>query len=138
MRAVAGPAVTAGGTATFTVTMTDQNLNANFTPIVNSGTISSGACTTSPCVVRVTGMREGIVVLIISAGNVEDLAGNTNSLTAAATLTAQASSLSINSLDMITSSIASNYPVSGSCEPSQGDVSVTIGTPEVTQTGGVL
>ena len=131
----AGPTVAVGGEATFTITITDQNLNANFTPTTSSGTVTSGACTTASCPVTVTGFNSGSLTLTVATGEVTDLAGNTNGVMASVNLTVSASDLSVSSLPMATSLNAANYTVSGNCESTQGDVTVTVGTPNVTQTG---
>ena len=131
----AGPTVAVGGEATFTITITDQNLNANFTPTTSSGTVTSGACTTASCPVTVTGFNSGSLTLTVATGEVTDLAGNTNGVMASDNLTVSASDLSVSSLPMATSLNAANYTVSGNCESTQGDVTVTVGTPNVTQTG---
>ena len=131
----AGASATVGGNAHFTITMTDSNLDANFTPTVNSGTVSSGACTASPCAVTVTGFSQGTLTLTVASGDVADLAGNTNTSLASADLSALTSNLSVNPLPMATSLNAAIYPVSGTCESTQGNISLTIGTPDTTKTG---
>ena len=130
----AGASATVGGSAHFTITMTDSNLDANFTPTVNSGTVDTGACTASPCAVTVVGFSQGTLTLTVASGDVADLAGNTNTSLANADLTVITSNLSVNPLPMATSLNAAIYPVSGSCESTQEDVTVTIGTPDTTKT----
>ena len=76
----------------------------------------------------------GNLDLEVSSGAVIDAAGNTNILSSTASLNVGASNLSItSSLPMATSLNASNYPVSGICESTQGNVTVTIGTPNVSE-----
>ena len=118
--------------------MTDGNSFAPFTPQASQGTVtsdqSSGQCSSSPCQVTVSGVNVGNLNLVVSSGAVIDAAGNANILSSTASLNVGASNLSItSSLPMATSLNASNYPVSGICESTQGNVTVTIGTPNVSE-----
>ena len=125
-----------GDDAIFTIIVTEGNSFTPFTPQVNRGAITSGQCSSSPCQVTVSGANVGSLNLIVSSGTVIDAAGNTNILSSTASLNVRASNLSVNSLPRATSLNASSYPVSGSCESTQGSVTVTIGTPNIAKTVG--
>jgi acyl dehydratase len=130
----AGSGITQGDTATFTITATDGNpLTLSFMPTASSGTISSGACTSSPCSVTVVGADSGTLTLSVAQGAVVDWAGNENAAVSA-NLNVTATTLAIASAPMATSLNAASYPVSGSCDTGKGDVIITAGTPNVSQT----
>gem|GEM_PF-6804512 len=75
----AGSDVTLGTDATFTVTVTEATSFADFTPTTSNGTVSSGACSSSPCTVTVTGIDLiGPLTLSVAIAGVADAAGNTN------------------------------------------------------------
>ena len=121
-----------GNQVTFTITVNDGSSFAPFTPQSSQGTITSGQCSSSPCQVTVSGTSVGSLNLVVPSGTVVDAAGNTNILSSTASLNVRASNLSIISpLPMATSLNASNYQVSGNCESTQGNVTVTIGIPNV-------
>ena len=130
---VAGPNIIQGDDATFTITVNDGSSFTPFTPQVSQGTITSGSCSASPCQVTVSGTSVGNLNLIVYSGTVVDAAGNANLSTATNSLSIRASNLSVNSLPMATSLNANNYMVSGNCEPTHGNVTVTIGTPNVSE-----
>ena len=123
--------VIVGSEATFTITVTDGNSFSPFSPTVNSGNINSGNCSSSPCTVTVSDSTEGVLSLIVPVGVITDAAGNTNTSLASDSLTVNSSNLSVNELSLASSLNANNYPVSGSCEASQGNVNIVIGTPNV-------
>ena len=131
---VAGSDIIQGDDAIFTVTVTDGSSFIPFTPYASQGTITSDQCSSSPCQVIVSGAITGNLNLIIYSGGVVDAAGNANLATITESLTIRASNLSINSpLPRATSLNASNYMISGNCESTQGNVTVTAGTPNVSE-----
>ena len=131
---IAGSNIIQGDDATFTLTVSDGGSFVPFTPYVSQGTITSGQCSVSPCQVTVSGAITGNLNLIIYSGGVVDAAGNANLATITESLTIRASNLSINSpLPRATSLNASNYMISGNCESTQGNVTVTAGTPNVSE-----
>ena len=129
----AGSNIIVGDDATFTVTITEGNSFTPFTPSVSSGTVSSGTCQSSPCTVTVSEVLQGNLTLTVAVGAIEDIAGNTNTAPASANLSVGASGLSVNSVDTVTSLNANNYEVSGNCESTQGNVTVTAESPEVSE-----
>ncbi len=131
---VAGSDVVQGDDASFTVTVTDGTSFTSFTPSVSSGTVSSGACSSSPCSVTVSGASAGALTLTVAIGAVVDAAGNSNAAAASDSLNVGATTLSVTSAPTGTSLNASSYPVSGACDAGQGDVTITIGTPNVSAT----
>ncbi len=74
----AGASIAEGNSAIFTVTVSDGNSFIPFTPIVSLGTVSSGACSQTPCQVIVDGATVGTLTLTVNVGDVVDVAGNTN------------------------------------------------------------
>ena len=128
-----GGNITAGVTASFIITVTDVNFeNASYTPTINqaSATLNPTACTTNPCSLTVSGATSGTLTLTVAANSVTDSVSNTGpSSLVSSTLSVGGSSLSVDSLDMVTSANAASYMVSGNCENSQGSVTVTAGTP---------
>ena len=122
-----------GSEANFTITVTEANSFASFTPIVSSGNITSGECSSSPCLVTVSEPAEGSLNLLVSMGSVVDAVGNANTAEVSASLTVRSSSLSINTLDTVTSLNADNYTISGNCELNQGEVTVTAESPQASK-----
>ena len=117
-----------GNDASFTITVTDDSDFIAFTPEVSSGSVTSGACLSSPCSVVVSGALAGTLTLTVAAGGVVDAAGNANTAEASDSLTVIATTLSVTSAPMGTSLNAASYPVSGNCVASQGTVTVTVET----------
>ncbi len=130
----AGANIIQGDDATFTVTVTDGSSFTSFTPVSSSGVVSSSACSLSPCTVIITGASAGTLTLTVGEGLVIDEAGNSNLIASEDNLNVQATSLSIASTPVGTSLNALSYPVSGNCDANQGDVTITIGTPDVSST----
>ena len=132
-----GGNITEGSNATFTITVTDANFgNASYTPTINqnSATLNPTACTTNPCLLTVSGATSGSLILTVAANSVTDSVSNTGpSSLVSSTLSVGASSLDVDSLGMATSANAATYMVSGNCENSQGSVTVTAGTPNVSE-----
>ena len=119
-----------GNNASFTVVVTDDSDFIAFTPEVSSGSgdVTSGACSSSPCSVVVSGTTAGTLTLTVAVGAVVDAAGNVNTAEASDSLTVIATTLSVTSAPMGTSLNATSYPVSGNCDVGQGDVTVTVET----------
>ena len=135
---VAGLDIIQGDDAIFTITVNDGSSFDPFTPQASQGTLtsdqSSGQCSSSPCQVTVSGASVGSLNLVVPSGAVVDAAGNANVSTVMDSLSISASNLSVTDpLPMATSLNASNYSVSGNCESTQGNVTVTIGTPNVSK-----
>ena len=133
--------ITVGSSATFTVTVTDENLdNFNYTPTLNpiqsSATLNPSSCTTNPCSLTVTGAIEGNLRLLVGANSVTDSASNTgpSSVVRSTVITVGASSLSVDSLDVVTGANAADYEISGDCDSTQGSVTITVGTPNASET----
>ena len=124
----AGSDIIQGGEeAIFTITITDGSSFTPFNPTISSGVIISEPCSISPCQIRVSEANPGNLSLTVNQGVVIDAAGNTNLLTVTESLNVRASNLSIDSSPYVTSSNAHGYvEVSGGCESSQSDVSITI------------
>ena len=133
----AGPDTFFGGEATFTVVIAEGNSFTSFTPSVSSGSVSSAPCASSPCTVTVSGVAQGVLSLTVPVGTVEDIAGNTNTASASANLAVGVSSLSVEVLDSVTSLNAEDYVISGNCESTQGNVTVTASSPQVLKLWGV-
>ncbi len=123
-----------GDDAVFTVTVNDESSFLGFTPTSSSGTISSGACSLSPCTVTVTGASVGELTLTVAVGTVVDAGGNSNLEAESDSLNVMATTLSITSAPVGTSLNALLYPVSGNCDTGQGDVVVTVGAPNESST----
>ena len=121
-----GGDITEGSNASFTVVVTDDSDFVAFIPEVSSGSVTSGACSSSPCSVVVSGTLVGTLTLTVAAGDVVDAAGNANTAEASDSLTVIATTLSVTSALMGTSLNAASYPVSGNCDVGQGDVTVTV------------
>ena len=69
-----------GDDANFTITVTDDSDFRAFTPEVSNGSITSGACLSSPCSVVVSGASIGMLTLTVAVGAVVDAAGNANTV----------------------------------------------------------
>ena len=125
-----------GSNASFTVVVTDDSDFVAFTPEVSSGSgsVTSGACSNSPCSVVVSGTKAGTLTLTVAAGDVVDAAGNANTAEASDSLNVGATTLSVTSAPMGTSLNAASYEVIGTCVASQGIVTVTVGMPDVSKT----
>ena len=121
-----GGDITEGSNASFTVVVTDDSDFVAFTPEVSSGSVTSGACSSSPCSVVVSGALVGTLTLTVAVGAVVDAAGNANTAEASNSLTVIATTLSVTSAPMGTSLNAASYPVSGNCDAGQGNVTVTV------------
>ena len=121
-----GGDITEGSNASFTVVVTDDSDFVAFTPEVSSGSVTSGACSSSPCSVVVSGALVGTLTLTVAVGAVVDAAGNANTAEASDSLTVIATTLSVTSAPMGTSLNAASYPVSGNCDAGQGNVTVTV------------
>ena len=119
-----------GSNANFTVVVTDDSDFVAFTPEVSSGSgsVTSGACSSSPCSVVVSGTKAGTLTLTVAAGDVVDAAGNANTAEASDSLNVQSTTLSVTSAPMGTSLNAASYEVIGTCVANQGDVTVTVAT----------
>ena len=132
-----GGDIIAGVTASFIITVTDANFgNASYTPTINqdSATLNPMVCTTNPCSLTVSGAPSGSLSLTVAANSVTDSVSNTGpSSLVSSTLSVGASSLDVDSLAMVTSANAATYTVSGNCESTQGSVTVTAGTPNVSE-----
>ena len=84
----AGPDVSTGEAASFTVTVVDGSSFTAFTPVASRGTVSSGACSASPCSVIVSGATAlGSITLSVELAGVSDVAGNTNATASSDSLT---------------------------------------------------
>ena len=119
-----------GSNASFTITVTDDSDFVAFTPEVSSGSgsVTSGACLSSPCSVVVSGALVGTLTLTVAAGGVVDAAGNANASEVSNSLNVGATTLSVTSAPMGTSLNAASYEVMGTCVANQGDVTVTVET----------
>ena len=115
-----------GNDANFTITVTDDSDFIAFTPEVSSGSVTSGACSSSPCSVVVSGASVGTLTLTVVVGAVVDAAENANTVEVSNNLNVGATTLSVTSAPMGTSLNAVSYEVSGNCDVGQGDVTVTV------------
>ena len=117
-----------GSHANFTVTVMNDSDFVAFTPEVSSGSgsVTSGACLSSPCSVVVSGTTVGTLTLTVAAGAVVDAAGNANAAEASDSLNVGATTLSVTSAPMGTSLNAASYEVIGTCVAGQGGVTVTV------------
>ncbi len=126
----AGSDILQGSEASFTVTVTDGNSFVPFKPMPSSGTVNSGDCSLSSCQVTVTGATPGTLTLTVDIARVEDVAGNSNLLPSSGNLMVNSSSLTLNNLPIVTQANASSYDISGFCDDSAGEVTVSISSPE--------
>jgi len=135
---VAGSNIVQGQMATYTINISDIDLGA-----VNYSVVTSGAengnytCTVNPCSITTNTISNfGALTLTVNTGVVLDQSGNANALAASDSLDViQAGALAfVNPLPTLNTQNSNAYPVNGSCDEALGDVTVTIGTPNVIQT----
>ena len=124
--------MTQGQVATFSVNITDTNIDTNSASFsynfnVSSGTAAPTSCTANPCVVTVTGASAGPLTFTVAADAIADDVGNAvgDALTSELMVN-EAGALSFNEpfpkFNLIN---RANYPVSGSCDATAGNVVIS-------------
>ena len=127
------PSFPSGNNAVFTIIILEGNSFLPFIPYSSSGTITSGQCLASPCIVIIGGASVGNLSLTVNTGSVVDIAGNSNTTNAVKDTNIRASNLSIDDLPYVGASNADSYVISGNCESTQGNVMVIAGIPNVSE-----
>ena len=114
--------------ATFTITVTDENIKKlSYNVLVDSGaTADPLTCTANPCTVTVTGASAGTLTLTVAANEIADDTGNLLATETEGSLEVQASALTVNDAPTATIQNAATYPVSGNCDANGGSVTVTV------------